>query len=100
MVSGYETGSMIVDLAAENGGNCELTRGEQNHCKKRSKNYWPLNIPSQLANHASLHMQKNIHALLNLFIKEKPSSILRMKSFFCTTITHKGEIISPLLTSN
>lgn len=101
MVSDMKPGSVIVDLAAENGGNCELTQANKTIVKNEVKIIGPVNIPSQLANHASMLYAKNIHALLNLFIKEGEAVFnFEDKILLHTTITHKGEIISPLLTSN
>ncbi len=101
MVSDMKPGSVIVDLAAENGGNCELTQANKTIVKNEVKIIGPVNIPSQLANHASMLYAKNIHALLNLFIKEGEAVFnFEDEILLHTTITHKGEIISPLLTSN
>ena len=47
-------GSVIVDLAAENGGNCELTTAGETTVHNQVKIIGPINLPSQLANHASL----------------------------------------------
>lgn len=101
MVSDMKPGSVIVDLAAENGGNCELTKANKTIVESEVKIIGPVNIPSQLANHASMMYAKNIHALLNLLIKEGEAIFnFEDEILLNTTITHNGEIISPLLTSN
>jgi NAD(P) transhydrogenase subunit alpha len=101
MVSDMKPGSVIVDLAAENGGNCELTEANKTIVENEVKIIGPVNIPSQLANHASMLYAKNIHALLNLLIKEGEAIFnFEDEILLHTTITHNGEIISPLLTSN
>ena len=101
MVSDMKPGSVIVDLAAENGGNCELTEANKTIVENEVKIIGPVNIPSQLAHHASVLYAKNIHALLNLLIKQGEAIFnFEDEILLHTTITHKGEIISPLLTSN
>ena len=101
MVADMKPGSVIVDLAAENGGNCELTKADKTIIKNEVKIIGPVNIPSQLANHASMLYAKNIYALLRLLVKERKAIFdFEDEILLNTTITHKGEIITPLLTSN
>ena len=101
MVADMKPGSVIVDLAAENGGNCELTEAGKTVVKNEVKIIGPENLPSQLANHASMLYAKNMHALLNLLIKEGEAVFdFEDEILLNTTITHKGEIITPLLKSN
>ena len=101
MVADMKPGSVIVDLAAENGGNCELTEAGKTVVKNEVKIVGPINLPSQLANHASMLYAKNMHALLNLLIKEGEAVFdFEDEILLNTTITHKGEIITPLLKSN
>src|SRR5947209_6385225 len=63
-------GSVIVDLAAETGGNCELTEPGQSVVRHDVKIIGPLNLPSTLAEHASAMYGRNIEALLGLMIDE------------------------------
>ncbi len=101
MVHDMKPGSVIVDLAAENGGNCELTTAGETTVHNQVKIIGPINLPSQLANHASLLYAKNMHALLNLLIKEGEAVFnFEDEILLNTTITHQGEVISPLLKSN
>jgi NAD(P) transhydrogenase subunit alpha len=101
MVADMKPGSVIVDLAAENGGNCELTEAGETVVKHEVKIIGPENLPSQLANHASMLYAKNMHALLNLLIKEGETVFNFEDEILAnTTITHNGEIITPLLKSN
>ena len=66
-VAGMRPGSVVVDLAAEAGGNCELTRpGETITTENGVRVAGPLNLPSQMAEHASQLYAKNIQALLEL----------------------------------
>lgn len=101
MVADMKPGSVIVDLAAENGGNCELTKHGETVLANEVKVIGPVNLPSQLANHASMLYAKNMHALLNLLIKDGQADFnFEDEILVNTTITHQGEIISPLLKSN
>lgn len=101
MVADMKPGSVIVDLAAENGGNCELTEAGTTQVVNEVKIVGPINLPSQLANHASTLYAKNMLALLNLLLKDgKPNFDFEDEILLNTTITHNGEIISPLIKNN
>ncbi len=101
MVSDMQAGSVIIDLAAENGGNCALTEAGKTVIKHGVKIVGPINIPSQLSSHASLLYAKNMMALLKLLIKEGELVFdLDDEIILNTTITKDGEIISPLLQTN
>ena len=98
MVADMQPGSVIVDLAAENGGNCELTEAGKTVIAHDVKIIGPVNLPSQLSSHASLLYAKNVFALLNLLIKEGEADFnFEDEIILNTTITHKGEVISPML---
>ena len=60
MVEGMAAGSVLVDLAAERGGNCELTRRGQTVVHQGVTILGPLNLPSEVPNHASQLYAKNI----------------------------------------
>lgn len=101
MVVDMKPGSVIVDLAAENGGNCELTEAGTTQIVNEVKIVGPINLPSQLANHASMLYAKNMLALLNLLLKDgEPNFDFEDEILLNTTITHNGEIISPLIKNN
>ncbi|HZU61187.1 MAG TPA: Re/Si-specific NAD(P)(+) transhydrogenase subunit alpha [Solirubrobacteraceae bacterium] len=63
-------GSVIVDLAGEQGGNCELSEPGQSVLRHDVKILAPLNVPSTMAEHASQLYARNIQALLGLMVKE------------------------------
>jgi len=66
-VNGMKHGSVIVDLAAEAGGNCELTRpGETYTTDNGVVIAAPLNVPSSMAEHASSLYARNVLSLLEL----------------------------------
>lgn len=70
MVRAMRPGSVIVDLAAEMGGNCQLTSpGKEVVCNDVTI-LGPLNLPSQVPVHASLMYSRNISSLLLLMVKE------------------------------
>lgn len=98
MVEDMHAGAVIVDLAAEQGGNCELTDPGETAQANEVKIIGPLNIASQLAYHASQLYSKNMMSLLNHLIQDgKPTFDLEDEITLNTTITHQGEIISPTL---
>lgn len=105
MVKDMQPGSVVVDLAAEQGGNCELTEPGEDIIKYDVKLIGPLDLPSRLAYHASKLYSKNMLALLNHLIADKEEGDTEGKLHFDfedeitlkTTITHDGEVISPML---
>ena len=70
MVERMKPGAVIVDLAAEFGGNCELTRPGEQLVHNGVTVYGPLNVPSMLCVHASELYAKNLYNLLLLMIKD------------------------------
>lgn len=98
MVNDMHPGAVIVDLAAEQGGNCELTEPGKTAVVNEVKIIGLLNLPSELAHHASQLYSKNMLALLNHLLKDgKPEFDFEDEITLNTTITHQGEIISPML---
>lgn len=71
MVAGMKPGSVIVDLAAETGGNCELTRpGETVESGNGVAVAGPLNLASMGAVHASEMYARNLLNFVSLFVKD------------------------------
>jgi NAD(P) transhydrogenase subunit alpha len=62
-------GSVIVDLAAERGGNCELTKADQTVVEGGVTILGPTNLPSEVPQHASQMFAKNVVTLLQLLTK-------------------------------
>src|SRR5271154_2030903 len=69
-VAGMKPGSVIVDLAGEAGGNCELTEPGQTVVRHDVKILSPLNLPADMAEHSSQLFARNVLALLDLFVGE------------------------------
>jgi H+-translocating NAD(P) transhydrogenase subunit alpha len=69
-VEGMKAGSVIVDMAGEAGGNCELTEPGQTIVRHDVKIVSPLNLPASMPEHASQLFARNVQALLELFVGE------------------------------
>ncbi len=69
-VQKMKPGSVIVDLAGEAGGNCELSEPGETVIRHDVKILAPLNVPSTMAEHASQLYARNIQALLGLMIED------------------------------
>ncbi|MBV9005947.1 MAG: NAD(P)(+) transhydrogenase (Re/Si-specific) subunit alpha, partial [Solirubrobacterales bacterium] len=70
-VKKMKPGSVIVDLAGEQGGNCELSEPGEAVVRHDVKILAPLNVPSTMAEHASQLYARNVEALLGLMISEE-----------------------------
>jgi len=101
MVDDMKAGSVIVDIAAEQGGNCELTKAGETVNHNGVLILGPLNIPSMLAFHASKLYSKNLMSLLELLMDEgKPNFNFEDEIIINATVTHEGELISPFVKEN
>ncbi|MBA4021762.1 MAG: NAD(P)(+) transhydrogenase (Re/Si-specific) subunit alpha, partial [Gordonia sp.] len=69
-VEGMKPGSVVVDLAGETGGNCELTEPGENVIKHDVLICSPLNLPAGMPEHASELYAKNILALIELALDD------------------------------
>lgn len=69
-VEGMKPGSVIVDMAGETGGNCELTEPGQTVVKHGVTICSPLNLPATMPEHSSELYSKNLTALLDLLITD------------------------------
>src|SRR5690606_36119073 len=70
MVAGMKPGSVIVDLAAETGGNCELTRRGETIESNGVAVSGPLDLASQGALHASEMYARNLHNVASLLLRD------------------------------
>ncbi len=96
MVDDMKTGSVIVDLASEGGGNCELTKpGETFEYKERVTIHGPLNVAGELPIHASEMYSKNLFNLVSPFITEEGNLELNFDDDVIAgcVLTRDGEIV-------
>jgi NAD(P) transhydrogenase subunit alpha len=89
------TGSVIVDLAAESGGNCELTQAGEIVEHDGVKVMGLLNLPSMMPFHASQMYSKNLQNLLELIIGKDGAVNLNLDDEIIAgaTVTHRNEIL-------
>jgi len=92
-VRGMKPGSVIVDLAVETGGNCELTEPGVDAVKHGVKILGPLNLPSTVPVHASQMYARNISSFLALLVKDGALRIdFEDEIVRETCVTHAGEV--------
>jgi H+-translocating NAD(P) transhydrogenase subunit alpha len=75
MVESMKPGAIIVDLAAERGGNCELTQPGQTIEHNGVRIYGPLNLAAEIAVNASSLYAKNLYAFLETLIDKKEKKL-------------------------
>ncbi|MFN3678416.1 Re/Si-specific NAD(P)(+) transhydrogenase subunit alpha [Thermosynechococcus sp.] len=96
MVASMKPGSVIVDLAAEQGGNCACTEPGRAICHQRVTIIGPINLPSTMAVHASQMYAKNISTLLK-YLAPKGELVLNFGDDIidAACITHEGQVRNP-----
>jgi H+-translocating NAD(P) transhydrogenase subunit alpha len=93
MVRRMSPGSIVVDIAAERGGNCELTRPGEEVEERGIRILGPLNLASTIPFHASQMYAKNISTFLNYLLKEGQPKWNRADEIVRETlVTHAGEV--------
>ena len=97
MVKAMKPGAVIVDLAAERGGNCDLTEQGKTVVAHDVTILGPENVPSDLAYHASQMLGKNMQTLLELIIDEEGNLNLDFNDEIVagTVVAHQGEVPHP-----
>jgi NAD(P) transhydrogenase subunit alpha len=95
-VEGMKPGSVIIDLAGEAGGNCELTEPGQTVVRHDVKIVSPLNLPAGMAEHSSQLFARNVLALLELFVGEEGALKLDFDDEIVSgaCVVRDGEIVS------
>ncbi len=94
-VANMAPGSVIIDLAGDSGGNCELTKGGETVVSGNGvKVISPVNLPSDMAAHASQLYAKNIENLLGLLLDEEGNLTVNFDDEVVAgaCLTHEGEI--------
>ena len=94
MVEGMGRGSVIVDLAAESGGNCELTRAGEDVEAHGVLIRGPVNLPATVPRHASRMYSHNVTAFLLNMIEEGEMAVDSDDEIARESrLTHGGEIV-------
>ena len=96
MVKAMAPGSVIVDLAAERGGNCELSKAGELIVTHGVTIIGYFNFASTVPHHASQMYARNIAAFLNLLVKDGKLQLnLQDDIISSTLVTQGGEIVNP-----
>jgi NAD(P) transhydrogenase subunit alpha len=93
-VAAMRPGAVIVDLAAESGGNCELTRPGRTAQEHGVTILGPLNLPAQVPFHSSQMLAKNIQSFLALLL-DKDGEIVKEftdEILAASLLVHAGEV--------
>ena len=94
MVQGMKPGSVIVDLAVEQGGNCELSEAGKTVVKHGVKIMGESNLPATMPYDASTMFARNVHSLMGLFIKGGELQLdVSDEVIKGTLLTHDGAIM-------
>ena len=93
MVDGMLPDTVIIDMTAESGGNCELTRAGEHVHHNDTLIVGPLNLPSNGAVHASEMYARNVHSMMQLFLKDDTINLDPDDEVVAhAVLTHNGEI--------
>jgi NAD(P) transhydrogenase subunit alpha len=96
MAEAMAPGSVIVDIAAERGGNCELTRVGETVIHQGVSILGPANLPSRAPYNASQMYATNVVNLLKLMLKDGAVAINRDDEIIRETlVTHQGKVVNP-----
>ena len=94
MVLAMQPGSVIVDIAAERGGNCELTNPGETIVEQGVFVMGPLNVPSMVPFHASQMYSSNVSAFVKLLFKDGALNIDQEDEIIRETlVTHDSKVI-------
>jgi len=96
MVAAMAPGSIIVDLAAERGGNCELTRSEETTVQHGVTIFGLINLASMVPYHASQMYAKNLSNFLLHMVKDGQLQLnMEDEITSSTMVTRGGEVVNP-----
>jgi NAD(P) transhydrogenase subunit alpha len=94
MIKGMAQGSVIVDLAAERGGNCDITEAGKTVVKHGVTIIGPINLASGVPYHASMMYARNVTAFVTHLIKDQKLNLnLSDQIVSDTVLTNEGEIV-------
>jgi len=96
MLSEMRDGSVVVDLAAEGGGNCQATKAGETVMDSGVTVLGPLNLPGTLPVHASAMYSKNLTTLMAELLNEKGEISLDFENDIVgpATLTHGGRVLN------
>jgi len=95
-VEGMRPGSVIVDLAAETGGNCELTQPGKSLEHHGVTILGPLNLPATMPLHASQMYARNVASFLGHVVKDGKLQLdFTDEITKATCVTHDGKVLKP-----
>jgi NAD(P) transhydrogenase subunit alpha len=93
MIEGMKPGAVIVDLAAETGGNTELTKAGETIEHNGVRIIGPVNVPARTATHASEMFARNLFTFAQLLVKDGTVAIDFNDDLVAgSCLTHAGEI--------
>jgi NAD(P) transhydrogenase subunit alpha len=96
MVGGMTPGSVVIDLAAERGGNCALTRPDEVVVHKGVTIVGPSNPPALVPNHASQMYARNVASFLSHVARDGRLNLDFSDEIIRETcVTHGGEVRKP-----
>jgi H+-translocating NAD(P) transhydrogenase subunit alpha len=100
-VATMKPGSVIVDLAAERGGNCELTQADETVVVHNVTILGPTNLPSEIPNHASQMFGNNITKFLLHLVNDEGEVSLDLEDEIIQgcLVSHDGQVIHERITS-
>jgi NAD(P) transhydrogenase subunit alpha len=94
-VAAMRPGSVIVDLAAESGGNCELSKPDEVVVAHGVSIHGPTNLPATMPVHASQLYARNVTELLNTFVKNGELALDFTDEVIAgACVTHAGDVVS------
>ena len=96
MVDGMPPGSVIVDVAAEQGGNCEVTRAGENVVRSGVTVMGPVNLAATVPYHASQMYARNVAGFLGLIVKDGALKVDTADDIVRETLVARGgEVVHP-----
>jgi NAD(P) transhydrogenase subunit alpha len=96
MVDAMPPGSVIVDVAAEQGGNCEITRAGENVVRNGVTVMGPVNLAASVPYHASQMYARNVSGFLGLIVKDGALKVDTADDIVRETLVARGgEVVHP-----
>jgi len=95
MLEGMAPGSVVIDLAAERGGNCDATRAGEVVEVHGVKVFGPINIPAQVPYHASQMYARNVTTFIQNLVKKGEINLNMEDEIIAETmVTRDGDVVN------